>query len=183
MALSFQHLRAVNIARCVGGWNMPLNDWSSADWMIAVGGELGEALNVIKKLNRDAGGYVGNTRTRNELLADLADELADTVIYLDLLVASEGFTWFEQVDLIIAANPPTLSALGSDALKQAGYLAGALDFADEDTAEDIRDAADNLLHVLHEIAAAAGIDLESAVVAKFNRTSEKHGFPHRLVAS
>ena len=40
-----------------------------------------------------------------------------------------------------------------------------------------------LLQRLDYLAFAHGIDLGAAVVSKFNRTSEKLGFPHRLEAA
>lgn len=44
----------------------------------------------MKKLNRERDGIVGNTKTKEELLADLGEEIADTVLYLDLLAAAAG---------------------------------------------------------------------------------------------
>ena len=78
---------AENFKRCTArnGFNHPLSGWSLSDWMVATLGELGEASNVLKKLNRVRDGIVGNAETPDELRAALADELADTFIYLDLL--------------------------------------------------------------------------------------------------
>jgi len=72
------------------GFNHKLGDWSLSDWMTAVVGELGEAANVAKKLNRVRDGIPGNDKTEQQLRAMLADEIADTLIYLDLLAQSEG---------------------------------------------------------------------------------------------
>lgn len=92
-----------------------MNGWSLSDWMTAITGELGEAANFIKKLNRVRDGMIGNKgATENDLRAGLAEELADTAIYLDLL------------------------------------------------------------------AQAAGIDLGTEIIAKFNKTSVANGFPERL---
>lgn len=77
---------------------------------LELGGEVGEALNVMKKLERERHGWRGSRATLDEL----ADELADVVICADLAAAS------------------------------------------------------------------AGIDLDAAVVRKFNATSEKVGLPQRL---
>lgn len=112
--LTFAELRAANLSRC-GRWHpRGLSEWSLSDWFTATMGELGEAANVAKKLNRERDGIAGNTVSEGQLRADLADEIADVAIYLDILAASEG------------------------------------------------------------------IDLAAAVMAKFNRTSEKVGFPERL---
>ncbi len=109
MGLSFSLLRAANDARNQA--------WSNGQKVglafrgLELGGEVGEALNVAKKLERDAHGWRGSKAS----LHDLADELADVII-----------------------------------------------------------CADNM-------AMEAGIDLGAAVIHKFNVTSEKNGFPHRLV--
>jgi NTP pyrophosphatase (non-canonical NTP hydrolase) len=52
----------------------------------AAAGEMGEACNIIKKLERERFGLPGS-RSTVELLAD---ELADVVIYLDLIAAKTG---------------------------------------------------------------------------------------------
>jgi hypothetical protein len=75
---------------------------------------LGEALNVVKKLNRERDHIAGNSASEGELREQLADEIADVAIYLDIMAASEG------------------------------------------------------------------IDLGAAIASKFNRTSERVGFPERL---
>ena len=76
-----------NLDRCTSpeGFNHSLNSWSLSDWMTAVTGELGEAANVLKKLNRVRDGIPGNVETPEQLQAAFADKLADTYIYLDLL--------------------------------------------------------------------------------------------------
>lgn len=53
-------------------------------------GELGEAANVAKKLNRVRDGIPGNKETECQLRAKLARELADTFIYLDLIFQRLG---------------------------------------------------------------------------------------------
>ena len=54
------------------------SDWSLGDWMTAVTGELGEAANIIKKIRRE-------DFSLDDARLELADEFADTLIYLDLL--------------------------------------------------------------------------------------------------
>lgn len=115
-ALSFADLARANRQRCEApdGFKHPLSSWSLSDWMVAACGELGEAANIVKKLNRCRDGVPGNTQSEAELRDALADEIADTIVYLDLL------------------------------------------------------------------AQALGIDLGTAVVCKFNRTSAKLGMPYRI---
>ncbi len=77
--LSFAELRAANLERCETSFH-PLSDWSETDWMCAVAGEVGEAANLIKKRRRP-----------EPIPVDVVmDELADAVIYLDLLAARLG---------------------------------------------------------------------------------------------
>jgi NTP pyrophosphatase (non-canonical NTP hydrolase) len=101
-------LRAANLLR-QSSWD-PENRITPSYLGMALAGELGEALNIVKKLEREALGLPGSRGN----VEDLALELADVIIYLDLL------------------------------------------------------------------AARYGIDLGPAVIAKFNATSEKLGFPERL---
>lgn len=90
---------AANRARCeaANGFNHPIHKWSMSDWFTATMGELGEAANVAKKLNRVRDGIIGNDKNEDELRADLADEIADTFIYLDLLAQSAGINLAEAV--------------------------------------------------------------------------------------
>lgn len=55
-----------NRERCESpeGFNHKLTDWSLSDWMTALMGELGEAANVAKKLNRIRDGIPGNPMVR-----------------------------------------------------------------------------------------------------------------------
>lgn len=66
--------------------------------MVAVVGELGEAANVLKKLNRTRDGIPGNKETVEQLRQKFAHELADAYVYLDLLCQACG------IDLETAVN-------------------------------------------------------------------------------
>jgi NTP pyrophosphatase (non-canonical NTP hydrolase) len=59
--------------------------------MTATTGELGEAANLVKKLNRVRDGIPGNAESPEQLHLQLADELADVAIYLDLMAQAAGF--------------------------------------------------------------------------------------------
>ena len=98
MDLSFNELRAANLERCAK-WHPKagVNEWSLSDWMTATCGELGEAADVIKKLNRYRDGITGNTKSEEGLKVQLAHEIADTMIYLDLLAARAGIDLGEAV--------------------------------------------------------------------------------------
>lgn len=92
MTVDFKDFSVFNRRRCEApnGFNHPLSGWSLSDWFTAVMGELGEAANIGKKLNRVRDGIPGNTETPDELKSKLADEIADAFIYLDLLAQSQG---------------------------------------------------------------------------------------------
>lgn len=91
--MTFRQFSAANRNRCEShlGFAHKLNSWSTSDWITATVGELGEAANVAKKLNRIRDGIPGNSESYAELNAAIRDEIADTFIYLDLLAQSLGF--------------------------------------------------------------------------------------------
>lgn len=95
--LTFDHFSQINKARCTMGFKQELSDWSLSDWFTATMGELGEAANVAKKLNRARDGIPGNTLSEEELRVELRKEIADVFIYLDLLAQSEGIDLAEAV--------------------------------------------------------------------------------------
>lgn len=66
------------------------SDWPPASWLQAVIGELGEYANLRKKVER--GDY-----TLEQALPALSQELADVVIYLDLLAFRLGIDLGEAV--------------------------------------------------------------------------------------
>lgn len=91
MDLTFNDLRLVNVERCQDAFH-PLNDWSPTDWATALGGECGEALNKVKKLRRldGADADFNTAEARAELCIEIGKELADMIIYADLLAARLG---------------------------------------------------------------------------------------------
>ena len=99
MSLHFESFSRVNRDRCEAsnGFNHALQSWTLSDWFTAALGELGEAANVAKKLNRIRDGIKGNTEGEADLRAKLRAEIADTFIYLDLLAQSAGFSLAEAV--------------------------------------------------------------------------------------
>lgn len=87
----FDQLRLANVLRCQQVFH-PLTDWSPTDWATAMAGECGEACNFIKKLRRldGADGSVDTPELREAYRKAIAKELADMVIYADLLAARLG---------------------------------------------------------------------------------------------
>ena len=104
--MNLKEFSQMNLERCESpnGFNHPLKSWSTSDWFTAVLGELGEAANVAKKLNRVRDGIPGNDETEQQLKDNLARELADTFIYLDLLSQSVGVDLSDIVPKIFDAK-------------------------------------------------------------------------------
>jgi NTP pyrophosphatase (non-canonical NTP hydrolase) len=100
--MDLQRFSEINRQRCeaADGFKHKLMDWSLSDWMTATMGELGEAANVVKKLNRVRDGVRGNRETETELRAKLARELADVVVYLDLTFQRLGLDMGETVQKV-----------------------------------------------------------------------------------
>lgn len=92
--MTFEQFSQANRDRCESpvGFNHKLSAWSTSDWFVAIMGELGEAANVAKKLNRIRDGIPGNKETLEQLQAKLRKELGDTFVYLDLLCQAHGFS-------------------------------------------------------------------------------------------
>jgi NTP pyrophosphatase (non-canonical NTP hydrolase) len=92
--MTFDEFTNHNLARCEAkdGFNHAINSWSLSDWLVALGGEVGEAMNIAKKLNRVRDGIPGNSQTADELRQHLVDELADVFIYLDIVASAAGFS-------------------------------------------------------------------------------------------
>jgi NTP pyrophosphatase (non-canonical NTP hydrolase) len=85
--LTFKKIREATLSRC-NQWH-GINDWSVMEWACAMAGEAGEACNVAKKIHRVATGIARRKgEDKLDLKAKLAEELADTFIYLDLLAAN-----------------------------------------------------------------------------------------------
>lgn len=84
--LRFDVLREKNALRCEEVFH-PIASWSPTDWACAAAGEIGEACNLVKKLRR------GETVPANWI----ADELADAVIYADLLCTRLGMSLEEAI--------------------------------------------------------------------------------------
>lgn len=109
--ITFGELRSASHVRTTESFHS-IDSWSPCEWMTAIAGEVGEAANLVKKLRRidgeglhapcnaglvrDAGGtYATPSESKRELverhLSDrIGEELADAVIYIDLLANRLG---------------------------------------------------------------------------------------------
>lgn len=89
--IEYTSLRKANIARAEE-WNQG-REISLEFRGLELGGECGEALNIIKKLVRERMGLVGSRATTEQL----AEELADIVICVDLICMDEDIDLLEAV--------------------------------------------------------------------------------------
>ena len=85
--LTFKNLRIANVERCEHSFGNKIEEWSPTDWGCALAGEAGELCNKLKKMRRG----------ESVPLKDVADEIADTVIYCDLLAERLGINLDEAV--------------------------------------------------------------------------------------
>ena len=152
--------REENVKRCEAknGFNHPIRAWSGNDWTIAFLGEFGEAMNVVKKLNRIRDNIPGNKpeETESYLLKQLAEELADAYTYLDLAAASEGVepanTVPEKINLHVSIWHFTQALYKADVDDMTLYLFG--------------------------LAAKYNINLKLSIIEKFEKVSKRIGYPN-----
>jgi NTP pyrophosphatase (non-canonical NTP hydrolase) len=82
-------LRILNVERCANNFKHALRDWNGLEWGGAIAGEVGELCNILKKILREEQG-VNGSRVEGDKKKAVADEIADIIIYCDLLAAREG---------------------------------------------------------------------------------------------
>ena len=98
MTTSFlRKLREANLQR-VPFFGHTLYSWNPLEWAGALVGEAGEVANIAKKMRRRQDGCDANAPPLSVLREQLGYELADVLIYADLLAAREG------IDLEVAVK-------------------------------------------------------------------------------
>lgn len=175
--INFKALREANATRQAewpGGENI-----DKMFRALEVADEAGEVIGAIKKIIRDDRGIAGNTKT----IEDLADEVADTIIAMDLLAMDLG------QDL---PNPGILAQHNSFPIEDmAIYLDNAVGLMGltvlnhvKDTpnldgqvpnAREVKWRMQVVLGQLAELAKRYAFDLNDAITRKFNKTSAKYG--------
>ena len=98
--LTFAQLTRANLDRGLRWHKGGLEEWTVNDWLCALGGEAGEALNAGKKHRR----ILSGVQQHGDVPAGLAaaeerimDELADVVIYADLVASRLGHSLAEAI--------------------------------------------------------------------------------------
>ena len=95
--LTFKELADANATRVKRWHPNGIEDWSPMDWACAAAGEMGECCNAVKKLRRIEDGIANKSDDPTRLITErpqailaIGDEIADTIIYLDLLAQRLG---------------------------------------------------------------------------------------------
>ena len=181
MKIDFSNLRAANITR-QAEW--PGKEKADLGFRaLEVADEAGELMGALKKLTRAQRGIAGDTLS----IQDVADEMGDTAISLDLLAIELGLNLGERVLYPSDPLPVIELALMLDAVvgEVSAHVADRLqELRGEESADGTEQKICNrvswAVFWLMCLAAALGVDLEAAITRKFNKTSERYGMATRL---
>lgn len=136
-------------------------------------GEMGEACNIIKKIERERLGLRG-TKAGVDLLAD---ELADVLICIDLIAMDLRISDLDARSARGAGK--SLTNLGSVLAFRVGqvcHFIGTVQLGRAVARTIISDAIGAVLRLATE----SGVDIEEATERKFNETSVKYGLHTRF---
>ncbi len=185
MNIDFEALRAANIQRQA--------EWQGNETLdlvfraLEVADEAGEVAGAVKKLKRAQMGVCGSIAA----LEDVADELGDVVIALDLLAINLDVPMpvgpFLKINNVVEPMRATLAldvvvGVISDAALLIAHVPEGSE-AELFARSDMRDAMIRALGSVMTIADALGIDAGQAVAAKFNKTSAKYGLQTKMGAA
>ncbi|EBA17421.1 hypothetical protein RSK20926_06782 [Roseobacter sp. SK209-2-6] len=184
--IDFEQLRIANVVRQM---EWPGNEEADLAFRaLEVADEAGEVMGAIKKLERARRGIAGSTLD----LQDVAEELGDTMIALDLLAneikcGPDEFAPSVELQASQSVQPVMEQALILDNmvgdLSFAAFLLLAAMSAEGDELkprEHVIQCMSRVLASLSGISETLGIDLGQAVAAKFNKTSERYGMATRF---
>jgi NTP pyrophosphatase (non-canonical NTP hydrolase) len=169
---AFTTLREANVAR--------QKEWDFGDLITPayraneLAGEMGEACNVIKKLERERLAIRGSRATVDQL----AEELADVVICVDLVAMKAGCDL--QLGTGHSVGHTTAAGWGAELAVHVGRLCDCVLFLDKIA---IGASCQKVERTARAIAALYRIDLDAAIARKFNATSEKVGLRTRMLTS
>ena len=165
-------LHKANIARGIE-WEGSNEKCDLAFWGVELAGEVGEACNIIKKIERERLGMRGSRAT----VQDLTDELADIIICVDLIACHINMTLDPGKLPFLSIKGSSLSMLGNEMAAAAGMVNHLIATKNPTTLVSM------LCILVHRAAAIANsqkIDLDAAVRNKFNATSEKYNLTTRM---
>lgn len=98
---AFRYLRKVNKSRdLMMHEKLKMEVWNGTDYGCAAAGEMGEACNIVKKMRRMESRIQpsdSQSKRYEELRWRLGEELADTILYVDLLAAHYDIDLWDQI--------------------------------------------------------------------------------------
>lgn len=117
--LTFQQLRDANVERLSSSkYKLCEQNWQPAHWVQALVGEVGEAANILKKVDR------GDFELKS-VLPEIAKELADIQCYLDILAHKLGV---DLGDATVGKFNEVSKRIGSDVRLPTGRPVGSVLF-------------------------------------------------------
>lgn len=166
-----ERLREANIARDVE-WNTGSVSVSMLFRANELAGEVGEACNVLKKLDREHNYKIKGSR---DTFYHLSEELADIVICSDLLAMDQKisfpFTCWGKVEEV---GQHDYSLYGTTLASIVGRICGvSIHYKTHFNNLQLSSSLCGLVSFTKTIADRIGFDMESAVSLKFNATSHK----------
>lgn len=170
-----ERLREANIARDVE-WNTGAVSVSMLFRANELAGEVGEACNVLKKLDREHNYKIKGSR---DTFYHLSEELADIVICADLLAMDQQLG--HKVDFpatcwgkVEEASQHDYSLYGSTLASIAGRICGvSIHYKTHFNNLQLSSSLCGLVSFTKTIADRIGFDMESAVSLKFNAKSHE----------
>lgn len=149
------------------------SDWDLEDWMVALSGEVGELMNLMKKLRR-------NDFTLEEKRKDIGKELADCVIYLDILayqIRPDDSLFPNRKDNFysedVFLNEIEIPKICNKMIKYLGSLSKRIDCEPEKHTYELVNSYRMLFHTINSLSRKLDIDLGQAVIDKFNKVSTR----------
>lgn len=148
-------------------------------------GEIGEACNIIKKLHREEAGVPGSRDT----VKHLSEELSDCLICTRNLWIKSGVELNPELMRYDLHDMKSLSDWGTELGRCVGSVCEMVQMKMFQTTDTIfKTHVENRLairlsmleRVICTLASFNGIDLVAVYQEKWNDTSSKHGFPHRM---
>lgn len=174
-----QLLRAANVARN-DEWQNTAKPFTLVFWANELAGEVGEACNILKKLDREHNYGVRGSRAA---LPALGEELADVIICSDLLgmaakieYGAACWPYYPQQD------KHDYSLYGAHLAASAGRACGiAIHYMTHLNSSQLASVMAGLVKETKQTADRLGLNLDQLVATKFNMTSDKLGLKTKLV--
>lgn len=166
-------LRNANIARTKEWSQGAAKPFALIFWANELGGEIGEACNVLKKLDRE---HTYKVRGSYDTVDHLAEEFGDIIICCDLLALHSGIDLSPWVEPSLKQETHDYSLYGASLLSIAGQICGvAVNFDSHINNNKLRELLNTLVFATKLYADRLGIDLVRSTTTKFNLTSYKLG--------